>query len=118
MCNDTEDIKHLLYDCIHVLYVWKMLSLVLSSEVQWKHVILGFYFQQNSKLFFLNTVISFLAFKIYKYKLYWSLQNKAEQESMLMSYVKNILINNCAVLLKFSNTMSYKVKIERLAEML
>ena len=50
--------------------------------------------------------------------MYCSLQNKVEQESMLMSYVKNKLINNCAVLLKFSNTMSYKVKIERLAEML
>ena len=37
---------------------------------------------------------------------------------MLVSYVKNNLINNCAVLLKFSNNMSYKEKIERLAEML
>ena len=26
MCNGTEDIKHLLYECIHVQYVWKMLS--------------------------------------------------------------------------------------------
>ena len=46
------------------------------------------------------------------------LQNKVEQESMLVSYVKNNLVNNCAVLLKFSNAMSYKEKIERLAEML
>ena len=60
----------------------------------------------------------FLEFKIYKYKIYCRLQNKVEQESMLVSYVKNNLINNCAVLLKFSNTMSYKEKIERLAEML
>ena len=36
---------------------------------------------------------------------------------MLVSYVKNNLINNCAVLLKFSNTMSYKEDIERLGEM-
>ena len=76
MCNDTEDIKHLLYDCMHVQYTWKMLSLVLSFKVQWTHVILGFYFEQNSKLCFLNTVISFLAFKIYKYKMYCRLQNK------------------------------------------
>ena len=50
--------------------------------------------------------------------MYCRLQNKVEQESLLVSYVKNNLINNCAVLLKCSNTMSYKEKIERLAEML
>ena len=32
--------------------------------------------------------------------------------------MKNNLINNCAIFVKFSNTMSYKEKIERLAEML
>ena len=46
--------------------------------------------------------------------MYCRLQNKVEQESMLVSYVKNNLINNCStVLLKFSNTTSYKEKIER-----
>ena len=50
--------------------------------------------------------------------MYCRLQNKVEQESMLVSYVKNNVINNCAILLKFSNTTSYKEKIERLAEML
>ena len=111
-------IKHLLYDCIHVQFVWKMLSLVLSFNVQLKHVILGYDFEQNSKVCFLNTVISILAFKIYKYKMYCRLQNKVEQESMLVSYIKNNLINNCAILLKLLNTMSYKEKIERKAEML
>ena len=48
------------------------------------------------------------------YTMYCRLQNKIEQESMLVSNVKNNLINNCAVWLKFSN----KRKIERLAEML
>ena len=37
--------------------------------------------------------------------MYCRLQNKVEQESMLVSYMKNNLINNCAILLKFSNTM-------------
>ena len=39
-----------------------------SFDVQWKHVILGFYFEQNSKVCFLSTVISFLAFKIHNTK--------------------------------------------------
>ena len=95
MCNDIEDIKHLSYDCMHVQ--WKMLTLVLSFDVQWKHVILGFYFEQNSKVCFLNTDISILAFKIYKNKMYCRLQNKVEEESMLVSYLKNDLINNLTV---------------------
>ena len=93
------------------------MSFVLSFDVQWKHVILGFYFEQNSKLCFLNSVTSFLAFKIF------IIQNllkitKQGKTRVYVSYVKNNLINNCAVLLKFLNTM-YKIeKLERLAEML
>ena len=44
MCNDIEDIKHLLFDCMLVQYVWKTVNVVLAFDIQWKHVILGFYF--------------------------------------------------------------------------
>ena len=72
MCNNIKDIKHLIFDRMHVRiqYVWKTLSVVLSFNIKWKHVILGFYFEQNSKICFPNTVISFLAFKIFKYEMY------------------------------------------------
>ena len=42
------------------------------------------------------------------YTMYCRLQNKIEQESMLVSNVKNNLINNCAVWLKFSNKRKSK----------
>ena len=48
MCNDIKDIKHLLFDCMQEQYVWKPLIIVLSFYLQWKHVISGFYFEQNS----------------------------------------------------------------------
>ena len=79
---------------------------------------LRFLFEQNSKVWFLNTHISFFTFKIYKYRMYGRLQNKVEQETILVSYVKNNLKNNCAWLLKFSNTVTFTKKIERLVEML
>ena len=50
--------------------------------------------------------------------MYGRLQNKVEQETILVSYVKNNLKNNCAWLLKFSNTVTFTQKIERLVEML
>ena len=50
--------------------------------------------------------------------MYCRSQNKIEQENMLLSYVKNNLMNNYTLLLKFSNTMILKKKIERVVEML
>ena len=68
---------------------------------------------------FSNSVISFLAFKKYKYKMYCRLQNKIKKrEYAIVSYVKNNLMNNYTILLKFSNTMFFNTKIERLVEML
>ena len=52
MCNDIEDIKHLLFDCMHVQYVLKKLSLLLRFDVQWKHVILGGFFNKTPKYVF------------------------------------------------------------------
>lgn len=37
--------------------------------------------------------MTFLAFKICKYKMHYGLQNKVEQETILVSYVKNNLEN-------------------------
>ena len=50
--------------------------------------------------------------------MYCTFQNKIEQENMLVPYVKNNLMNNYILLLKFSNTMLFNTKIERLVEML
>ena len=47
--------------------------------------------------------------------MYCRLQCKEEQETILVSYVKNNLKNNFALLLKFSKTVTKK--IERLVEM-
>ena len=58
MCNDIEDLNHL-FDCLHVQYVWTKLSLALSFDDEWKHVILCFYFKQNIKVCFRIAVISF-----------------------------------------------------------
>lgn len=52
MCNDMEDIKHVKFERMHVIvqHVWKTLSLLFSFDVQWKHVILGIYFEQHTKV--------------------------------------------------------------------
>ena len=42
--------------------------------------------------------------------MYCRLQNKVKQETILVSYVKNNLKNKCALLLKLSNTVTYKEK--------
>ena len=45
---------------------------------------------KKTNLYFLNTAISFFIFKIFKYKMNCIMQNKVEQQTMLVFYVKII----------------------------
>ena len=73
------------------------LALNFDHPVQWKYGILGFYFKQNTKIYiFLNTFYDLFSIhytSTCKYKMLYGLQNKVEQETILVSYVKNNLEN-------------------------
>lgn len=62
-CNDIENIKHILFDCMHVQYEWK--SWVYHEALMFNGNMYSsfFYFEQSTSMF-LNNVISFLAFII------------------------------------------------------
>ena len=64
--EDSEDIMHLIYGCHNVNTVWKSLGKILSFSVLWKHIVIGFYEESNSKTIFLNTTITYISYKIYK----------------------------------------------------
>lgn len=38
MCRDIETSKHLIYECINVLLIWRLLGDFLSFDVKWKHI--------------------------------------------------------------------------------
>lgn len=49
MCNKMETSYHLIYECKNVLLIWRLLSEFLSFDVKWKHIIKGFYLENNRR---------------------------------------------------------------------
>lgn len=68
-CNLEEDVKHLIFDCYIFQPLWKKISEVLNVNVTWKIIVVGFPAYCNENTFVLNNVISFVAYKMYKYKM-------------------------------------------------
>ena len=65
-----ENTKHLIYECDNVQNIWFVQGNIYGFSIRWKHVVVGFYLEENTKIKILNFIISFIVCKIYKYKLY------------------------------------------------
>ena len=63
LCNETEDIEHLIFKCKNVHNTWKIVSLVINFDIKWKDILIGFHHENNRKIQLLNN-ISFVALKI------------------------------------------------------
>lgn len=118
MCSENEDVKHLIFECEHVKMIWSTLSLVIGFDIQWKHVILGFYFERNTKIRYFNTIVSFIAYKIFKYKMCCRSQKKTETYNELVLYLKNNIRYNIDVLVNMSKIQMFKINIVKFADML
>lgn len=68
-CREIENTKHMVFDCILVKNIWKKVSAILKINIAWKHLVLGFIYNGNQSNVVLNNVISFIACKIFKYKM-------------------------------------------------
>lgn len=115
MCNKMETSYHLIYECKNVLLIWRLLSEFLSFDVKWKHIIIGFYLENNRKTATLNFLISLIALRIYKYKMYCRLEKIDENEEGLKTHIKLSLLNYASVLrLKYKSRASYITDFARM----
>lgn len=101
--NDTENIRHLIFDCKNVQKIWNAISDFVTFQVQWKHVIIGFYSSQSNTIKMYNLLFSFISYKIYKHKMYCRLENTEETEQSLFYAVKDSV-------LIYSNVLKYMCK--------
>ena len=76
--NEVEYTKHLIYNCSITKRIWNIVSFTLKFEVEWKHIVLGFYNSKSDYIDFLNYLISFIACKIYKYRMFCRLESLDE----------------------------------------
>ena len=59
-----------------------------NFDISWKLILCGFFTEVNKKTIIYNNMISFIAFKIYKYKMYSRVKNERETEYGLREYIK------------------------------
>ena len=98
--NDTENSKHLILDCSNVIDVWNLVSSLLKFKISWKHIVIGFYEETNNKTSALNTLISFIAYRIYKFKMLCRLNDKNETQERIKQHIKYELLTYHKVLQK------------------
>ena len=71
--------------------IWEKTSEILKFEIKWKHILIGFYFENNQKIHDLNNLISTIATVIYKYKMYCRIKNCNETIENVCTHVKKSL---------------------------
>lgn len=114
----NEDIKHLIFYFDNVKQIWHDLNNALNVTVKWKHVVIGFYVETNPKVLLYNTIISYIAFKIYKFKIGCRIKNECQDSYNLKQFVKNSLYKDMDIMLDFSNMNSFKNMVNRLTNLL
>ena len=80
--------KHLIYNCSITKRIWNIVSFTLKFEVEWKHIVLGFYNSKSDYIDFLNYLISFIACKIYKYRMFCRLESLDENTYNITTHLK------------------------------
>ena len=86
VCNESQTIKHLLFDCSYVKPLWNIVNTTFSFNISYKQL-LG---MDND--FVHNDITTLIAFIIYKEWVVLSLENKVRSDSLSFEYFKNELI--------------------------
>ena len=103
ICNGIiENNEHLIYSCSNVVEIWSKASHSLKFNISWKNIVIGFYDEVNDKTVLINNIISFIAYRIYKYKMFCRIHNNPESYTDLRKHVKFSLQNYYFVLSKTS----------------
>ena len=109
-CSDmVENTEHLIFKCSNVSRIWNILGLTLKFDISWKHIVLGFYHIDSEYIDSLNFIISYIACRIYKYKIFCRVEMLEETEFNLYNHVQNNMKFLYSVLLKVKHTYNMKL---------
>ena len=64
VCNMEESPEHLLFTCNRVANIWLFFSDIVSFQIKWKHIVLGF-FESNNNVMFFNLLFAIIARSIF-----------------------------------------------------
>ena len=86
--------------------------------IKWKHIVVGFYCEENDKIKTLNLFISFVAFRIYKYKMLCRLDSLNETAYNLYNHVRNLFLFIVSFIIIRSGCHGVGLKDERVLSIL
>lgn len=67
----------------------------MQLDIMWKHIIIGFQYENNCKVKSSNNIISYVAYlQIYKFKMLCRFEKKNETSQSLREYVRYYLISD------------------------
>jgi hypothetical protein len=102
--NEIENSKHLIFECRNVQFIWKSVSNYMGFNIQWKHIVVGFFSVRSETTVVFNLLLSFVALKIYKYKMFCRLENKEETSQALLYNLKSCISQYSETLSATQNT--------------
>ena len=85
VCGLKQSLEHLLFECIYVKPLWNLLENVCNVKINFK-IILGI-----NRSFKYNSLVTIIAFLIYKEWLILSLENKKRRKNIMFSFFKKEL---------------------------
>ena len=110
LCRDEiENAKHLIFDCGNVQHIWKIASTCINFTITWKRIVIGFYFENNELSTIYNYFISFIAFRIYKCKMYCRVVQVKETNDYVIRSIKEYFSEHCQVLKRLRRTKEQKL---------
>ena len=115
--NEIENNDHLLFYCENVREIWNILGFVMHFDIKLKHIVIGFYHEDNIKVKTLNNLISFTALKLYKYKMLCRSENKQETSSNKHMHLK-IKLNFSHNVLRYNRSVMHLDLIKSFCELL
>lgn len=108
ICTEKiENSHHLIFECVNVQHTWKIVSNIFGFDVKWKHIVIGFYSVRNETTAMYNLLLSFVALKIYKYKMFCRLENIVETSEGIVCNLKLCIQKYLEILHCIGNTRYY-----------
>ena len=115
-CKNLEKIKHLILECnnVHEIWIPNSVGKFLSFQNKWKHIVVGFYSEENDKIKTLTLFISYVAYtcRIYKYKIQCRLDFLNETEYNLYNHVKKSIYFYSSVLGQLNEPVTNKIFVD------
>ncbi len=89
-CNETQNVRHLIYECPRSKNIWILIGTILKLEIQYKHLILG-NIVTNETIRCRNLLISYVTYAIYKFWILSENQKIDFNHASMVSFVKKDL---------------------------